>query len=119
MGQTIDLNDQLQSIQTKLEALNSSDETVQKKSLKEIFLKTQQVLLDHQSYLAKTQYYTEQLAQFPQQLENLEQQKTNVNSTQPNFFELKQLTLSEMAQRNIETQAKLSEFQNQQQKNPI
>lgn len=116
LGQAIDLNDQLQSIQTKLEALNSSDETVQKKNLKEILLKTQQVLLDHQSYLTKTQYYTEQLAQFPQQLESLEQQKNNVNSTQPNFFEMKQLTLSEMAQRNIETQAKLSEYQNQQQK---
>lgn len=121
LGQAVNLNDQLQSIQTKLEALNSSDnsssnETVQKINLKEIYLKTKQVLLDHQGYLAKTQYYTEQLASFPQQLENLEQQKNNVNSTQSNFSELKQLTLSEMSQRNIETKAKLLEYQNQQQK---
>lgn len=116
LSHTIDLSDQLQSIQSKLEALNSSDETIQKKNLKEIYLKSQQVLLDHQTYLTKTQHYSEQLANFPQQLENLEQQKNNVNLAQPNLSELKQLALSEMVQRNIETQAKLSEYQNQQQK---
>ena len=115
-SQPIDLNDQLQSIQTKLEALNSSEETVQKKNLKEIYLKTQQVLLDHQSYLDKTQRYTEQLAHFSQQLQELEHQKSNINLIQPNFSDLMLLSLSEMEQRNIETQAKLSEYQNQQQK---
>ena len=116
LSQSIDLNDQLQSIQSKLETLNSSDETVQKKNLKEIYLKTQQVLHDHQSHLDKTQRYTEQLANFSQQLKNIEHQKSNINSTQPNFLDLMQLSLSDLEQRNIETQAKLSEYQNQQQK---
>ncbi|MDV6344102.1 mechanosensitive ion channel domain-containing protein [Nitrosomonas sp. Is37] len=107
---------QLQVIQAKLETLNSGEETPQKKELKEIYLNTQQVLLDHQEYLKKTQLYSQQLKEYPQQLETFKKQKDKTISTPTNVTELTGLSLSEMEQQRVITQAKLSELQNQQQK---
>jgi potassium efflux system protein len=107
---------QLQVIQTKLDTLNNGEETPQKKKLKEIYLNTQQVLLDHQEYLNKTQFYSQQLNKYPQQLETLRKQKNKAVPTTADVAEFTGLSLSEMEQRYVTIQVKLSELQNQQQK---
>lgn len=115
-SQADELANQLQVIQTKLETLNNGEETPQKKQLKEIYLDTQQVLLDHQEYLNKTQLYLQQLKEYPQQLETLRKQKDKAIPSPIDATELAGLSLSELEQRQVTAQAKLSELQNQRQK---
>lgn len=115
-SQASELTHQLQAIQAKLETVSGGEETPQKKKLKEIYLNTQQVLLDHQEYLNRTQLYSQQLEKYPQQLEILRKQKDKPVSAVTSAADLADSSLSEIEQRYVNTQAKLSELQNQQQK---
>ncbi|SFI49484.1 mechanosensitive ion channel domain-containing protein [Nitrosomonas sp. Nm34] len=115
-SQADELANQIRVIQAKIETLNGGEETPQKKQLKEIYLDTQQVLHDHQEYLKRTQLCSQQLKEYPQQLEILRKQKDKAISLTFNATALAGLSLSEMEQQHVITQAKLSELQNQQQK---
>lgn len=115
-SQASELTHQLQAIQAKLETVSGGEETPQKKKLKEIYHNTQQILLDHQEYLNRTQLYSQQLEKYPQQLETLRKQKNKPASAVTSITDLADSSLSEIEQRYVNTQAKLSELQNQQQK---
>lgn len=116
MGTASELNEQLQAIQAKLEALGNGEETPQKKRLREIYNDHQQVLLDHQEYLDKTAAYTAQLESSPKQLDDLKKREIPSDAVPIDAASLDKLTLSELEQRHVATQASLSELQNQQQK---
>ncbi len=115
-GHADELDEQLQAIQTKLDGLGNSEETPQKKRLREIFNDHRQVLLDHQEYLKKTANYSQQLEKYPQQLEKLKKSEALSDADTVSPDELAKLSLSELERRHVATQANLSELQNQQQK---
>ncbi len=115
-GYTNELDEQLQAIQTKLDALNNGEETPQKKRLREIFNDHQQVLLDHQEYLKKTANYSQQLERYPKQLENLKKNEKVSDTITIDPDALAKLSPGELEQRYVATQADLSDLQNQQQK---
>lgn len=111
------LDNKLQAMQTKLDALGevNSEETPQKKRLREIFNEHLQTLRDHQEFLDKTAAYSQQLENYPQQIATLKQHQipseTGITSQQ-----LAKLTLNELERQLVTTQASLSELKNQQQK---
>ncbi|MGG7055776.1 mechanosensitive ion channel domain-containing protein [Nitrosomonas sp. ANs5] len=116
MGVASKFSEQLQAIQAKLEALGNGEETPQKKRLREIYTDHQQVLLDHQEYLEKTAAYTAQLESYPKLLDDLKKRKIPPDTAPIDVESLAKLSLSELEQRHVATQASLSELQNQQQK---
>lgn len=110
-----ELDEELQTIQAKLESLNKGEETPQKKRLREIFNDHQQVLLDHQEYLKKTANYSQQLEKYPKQLESLKKSAPpTITTVDPE--KLTKLSPEELERRYVTTQATLSDLQNQQQK---
>lgn len=111
------LEDEIQAIQTKLDALSkgTAEETPLKKKLSEIFNEHLQVLREHQDTIKKTDSYSQQLKEYPQQITTLKQHQTpSAPSITPK--QLSKLALDELEQRLVTTQASLLELKNQQQK---
>ncbi len=115
-GIASELGEELQTLQAKLEALGSGEETPQKKRLREIYNDHQQILLDHQEYLKKTATYSEQLEKYPKQLESLKKRETVPATATISQARLEKLTPEEMERHHVAAQADLSDLQNQQQK---
>ena len=109
-----ELADELQSIQSKLETLDSGEETAQKKRLKEIYLDSRQILLDHQEYLSKAGLYRQQIKDYPEQLKSIQNLKSKPKPL--DIRQLSRLSLDEMEQRYVIDKAKMLDLQSQQQK---
>jgi miniconductance mechanosensitive channel len=115
-GYASELDEQLQAIQSKLDALGNGEETPHKKRLREIYSDHLQALRDHLEYLEKTATYTQQLERYPQQLESLKKKEISSDTTATDAEKLTKLSLDELEQRHVAVRASLSELQNQQQK---
>ncbi|MGR9051336.1 MAG: mechanosensitive ion channel domain-containing protein [Gammaproteobacteria bacterium] len=109
-----ELADDLQSLQTKLDALGSGEESPQKKRLKEIYQDSRQILLDHQDYIKQTEDYQRQIREYPEQLKTLQRRKSQVSPLNIEF--LSRLSVEESEQRLVVAKAKLLDLQSQQQK---
>ena len=109
-----ELAQELQSLQAKLDMLDSGEETAQKKRLKEIYLDSRQILLDHQEYLRKAELYRQQIKGYPGQLKSIQNLKSKPKPL--DIRHLSRLSLEEMEQQYVIDKAKMLDLQSQQQK---
>ncbi len=115
-GHAGELDEELQTIQSRIESLGAGEETPQKKRLREIYSDHQQVLRDHQEYLKKTANYSELLEKYPGQLEILKKSEAVPDTSAITAGALTELSPEELERRYTAAQADLSDQQNQQQK---